>query len=101
MDHVVISVEGLAEDPEVILVWQPIVDANLLIRAFKRDVNDHIGAGKLDPALDVALRLNHNLYIGRSSTATSVEHSILFNESLIFEHEFEETSLDARWDQVI
>ena len=101
MDHIIVGVKGLAKDPKVILVRQPIVDTNLLVWLLDCSVDDLVGAGELDPfsfrydlyarlwvtvfnalwvfhyyLISVRLRLHHDFDVGWSGTAACVENTI-------------------------
>ena len=121
MDHVIVRVKRLAKHPEVILIWQPVVYAKLLVRFVDRCVDDLIGAGELDPLslgyshlssdwltifdtlrslhyllFDERLRLHHNFDVCRSGAAARVEDTVFLDYIILaLQHQLKEASLDA------
>lgn len=121
MDHIIVGVKGLAEHPEVILIRQPVVDAELLVRLLNRCVNDLIGPRELDPLplgcnlltgyrftivdtlrslhyflFDERLRLHHYFDVSRSGAAARVKDTVLLDDVILaVQHQLKEASLDT------
>ena len=70
MDHVIIGEEGLSEHPEVVLVGQPIIHAQLGC-VFELGVDEHIVTIEGDPIV-----LDHDLYVSWPCAAARIEYAI-------------------------
>ena len=127
MDHIIVSVKSLAEHPEVILIRQPVVEAELLVRLLDWCVNDLIGPRELDPLplgcnnltgyrltivdtlrslhylfFDDRLRFHHDFDVSRSGAAARVKDTVLlYDVILTLQHQLKEASLDTWRDQVV
>ena len=121
MDHIIVGVEGLAKHPEVILIRQPVVDTELLVRLLNRCVNNLIRPRELDPLplgcnhlagyrltivdtlrswhfhlFDERLRLHQDFDVSRSGAAACVKDTIVFEDVfLAIQHKLKEASLDT------
>lgn len=101
MHYIVIGEEALTEDPEVVLIRQPVDNANLLICILKLSVNDHVLRREEQPVVFFVLfefyvvvavnewvsvftlrvriaALNHEFDVAQSCSASYIEDAISF-----------------------
>ena len=116
MDHVVIFVKGVAENPEIVLVRQPIEDADLfpVHPSTGVQIDDHIGASEVDPLpvdlsrlelaslkifvddLGFGLHLYQDVDRGWPRATARVKDTFALFIQLSLQHELEKARLDAR-----
>ena len=82
MVHVVVFVDGVAEDPEVVHARQEIDDAESVVLIWT-DVSEHVLALDLDPVL-----LKHEVQVFHSGAAVGIENAIIF---IVISHIREQT----------